>query len=76
MTYGRHTTDCIDLLGFNGGCLHCAEKEPATRLELKIFMEELATPIVRTAIERRLKKAVEEQQLNEDILEYYFWDKE
>ena len=76
MTYGRHTTDCIDVLGFNGGCLHCAEKEPATRLELKIIMESLATPVARETIENRFRNAVKNDYLNEDILEYYFWDKE
>ena len=75
MTYG-YTPDCIDVLGFYVRCLHCAEREPVTRLELKIFMEELATPVVRTAIERRLKEAVEEEQLDTDVLEFYIWDKE
>ena len=64
------------VLGYTGWCLACDEQKPVTRLELKIIMESLSTPVARETIENRFRNAVKNGDLNEDILEYYFWDKE
>jgi len=39
-------------------------------------MESLATAVARETIENSFRNAVKNGDLNEDILEYYFWDKE